>query len=169
MDDEWLERRALHYLGRWEATREGLARVLERGVRRRCLRTGEDPEAPLALIPALVDRLSQRGYVDDRRFATQLFESLRRQGRSRLHIHGKLRHKGVPDPIVRELVERDEPESELQAAWRLARKRRLGPHCPDPDRRAASRSRHLAALARQGFSREIAYRVIDADEIPELP
>ena len=164
MDSAWLERRAVEYAARWESTRHGVAEILERKIQQRCDRTGERPEQALALIPEIVEALAARGYVDDRRFATQLFERLRRQGRSRAQIRIRLHRKGVPDSITLELTrEEDDPEAELRAAWRLARRRCLGPHCPDPERRAASRERHLAALARQGFSREIAYRVIDAE------
>jgi len=170
LDAAWLEGHALRYAARWETTRRGVAELLERKVRERCERTGESPEAVLARVPGIVEELVARRYVDDRRFATQLTERLRRQGRSRAQIQMQLRRKGVPDGLILEqLRERDgdgadaERDAELQAAWRLARRRRLGPHCPDPERRAALRERHLAALARQGFSREIAERVIDAD------
>lgn len=172
LDAAWLEGHALRYAARWETTRRGVAELLERKIRERCERTGESPEAALARVPGIVDGLVERRYVDDRRFATQLVERLRRQGRSRAQIQMQLRRKGVPDGLILEQLRgRDgdgdgadaESEAELQAAWRLARRRRLGPHCPDPERRTVHRERHLAALARQGFSREIAERVIDAD------
>ena len=38
----------------------------------------------------------------------------------------------------------------------------------DAERRSADRDRHLAVLARQGFSREIAHRVIDAKDVLEV-
>ena len=167
LDAAWLERRAVEYVARWESTRRGVAEILERKVRQRCDRTGEDAEEILALVPGIVERLAERDYVNDHRFATQSFERLRRQGRSRAQIRLHLGRKGVPDSITLELTRDDDPDAELEAAWRVARRRRLGPHCPDPERRVAQRERHLAALARQGFSREIAHRVIDAEHVPE--
>ena len=169
MGPAWLERRAVEYVARWESTRRGVAEILERKIRQRCDRTGEDAEETLGLIPEIVSRLAERDYVNDRRFAAQTYERLRRQGRSRAQIRLHLRRKGVPDAITLELTRDEDPDADLEAAWRVARRRRLGPHCPDPERRAAHRDRHLAALARQGFSREIAHRVIDAERAPEPP
>lgn len=184
LDAAWLEGHALRYAARWETTRRGVEELLERKIRERCERTGESPEAALARVPGIVEGLVDRRYVDDRRFAIQLVERLRRQGRSRAQIQMQLQRKGVPDAIILEWTRdeakdggRDEARgeadsepgaegaegAELQAARRLARRRRLGPHCPDPERRAALRERHLAALARQGFSREIAELVIDGN------
>jgi regulatory protein len=169
MDEAWLEREALQYVARWEATRRGVETLLERRIRRRCERTGEPPEPALARIGGIVDGLAARDYVNDRRFATQLLERLRREGRSRAWIRLQLRRKGVPDPILRELTRPDDAGTELAAAWRLARRRRLGPFCRDAEQREASRQRHLAVLARQGFSREVACRVVDAADDSEAP
>ncbi len=171
LDAAWLEGHALRYAARWETTRRGVAELLGRKVRERCERTGESPEAALAQVPEVVEGLVARRYVDDRRFATQLALRLRRQGRSRAQIQMQMRRKGVPDDVILELTRErgggdgrgDGDDAELQAAGRFARRRRLGPHCPDPERRAALRERHLAALGRQGFAREIAESVIDGD------
>jgi len=59
-------------------------------------------------------------------------------------------------------------DEDLEAAWRTAKKRRLGPYCRDPAERSERRERHLGVLARKGFSREIAYRVVDADSPPDV-
>jgi len=195
LDVDWLEAEAIRHLARWESTRRGVREILERRLAARCERTGESPDAALGEIPDLVDRLVMRGYVDDRRFAEQLVDRARREGRSHRQISAKLEAKGVDADVV-EAVLRDREErrraermragsdgqrahdahvahaetdrdadedEELEAAWKTARKRRLGPFCSDPIKRAENRQRHLAALARQGFSREIAYHVIDAD------
>jgi regulatory protein len=68
--------------------------------------------------------------------------------------------------MAAELTRDEGPEtiqSELRAAWKIARKRRLGPHARSPEQRAADRDRHLGILARQGFTSDIAYQVIDAE------
>ena len=52
---------------------------------------------------------------------------------------------------------------EVEAAFRVARKKKLGPFCPDPDKRIAERQRHLGFLARRGFSSDVAHHVIDAE------
>jgi len=161
--------------------REALARRLQS----RCDRTGESPEAVIEAIPEVVDRLVDRGYVDDRRCAEQLIDRARRQGRSGARIRAQLESKGIDPSMLAQIetemrAERAEASStrpasefdsspetpideDLEAAWRTARKRRLGPFCVDPSQRAERRQRHLAVLARQGFSRDISYRVVDAD------
>ncbi len=198
LDADWLESEAIRHLARWESTRRGVREILERRLEARCERTGERPDAARCEIPSVIERLIDRGYVDDRRFAEQLVDRARRQGRSHRQIQAKLAAKGVEADVVdavlreREQRRRADPiqnesqqlaapharaeidlgldidldldlDEELEAAWKTARKRRLGPFCSDPSKRSEHRQRHLAALARQGFSREIAHRVIDAD------
>ena len=169
IDAAWVERKALAYTSRFEATRRGVAQLLERKIREQAARRGEDPEEALALVPAAVDGLVERGFVDDRRAATQWTDRWRREGRSKAWIRMKLAQKGVPEAIARERLAAGEGEGEgdddLRAAWQTARRRRLGPHCADPGRRRADRERHLAALARRGFSLDVARRVIDAESV----
>ena len=58
---------------------------------------------------------------------------------------------------------------DLAAAFKLARKRRLGPFRePDSEVRAERREKDLATLARAGFSYDVAQQVIDAPSVEEL-
>ena len=167
MDPDWLQERALRYAARWEASTSGVQTLLERKVRERCERTGESPEAILGQIPEIVSELVDNGYVDDRRFATEALERLRRQGRSTRQIRARLLARGIPEPLLDELFAAEDPAIDLRAAWRFARRRRLGPYCEDPQTRETTRDRHLGALARQGFELETALEVIDAEAPPE--
>jgi regulatory protein len=162
MDLAWLERKALDYTARWESTQRGVADFLERKIRWRCEETGERPEEILRLIPGVVEALAERNFVNDRRAAEQLFERLRREGRSEAQIRQRLASKGVPAAMADALLHDEDSDAELRAARRMARKRLLGPHCPDPERRIADRHKHLGVLARQGFSSDVAHRVIDS-------
>ncbi len=186
LDAAWLEREAILYVAQWETTRHGLREALERRLRNRCGRTGEDAATVIDAIPEVVQRLVDRAYVDDQRFAEQLIERERRQGRSGSRIRAQLEAKGADPSILAEVEARileervsegaaeagsftgDPTDMELEAAFRTAKKRRLGPYCVDPSERADRRQRHLAVLARQGFSRDIAYRVVDSDGPPEI-
>lgn len=186
---EWLEREAIRYLARWETTRQGLTEKLERKLLQRCERSGEDPGTLRHVIPELVEGLSERGYVDDRRYAEQLYERLRRQGSSRDRIRARLHAKGVDSTLVAEIeLERararaeaeddrvsstgvptgESHDEDLEAAWQIARKRRLGPFHPDPTRRLELRNRHLSILARRGFSHDVAHAVVDAERDAEM-
>jgi regulatory protein len=171
MDRDWLEQQALRYAARWESSAAAVRAHLERKVRERALETGESPDDILGFVPWVIQRLLERNYVDDRRFALTTIDRMRRQGRSTAQIEARLRAKGISESIRQELL-KDEVEAndqpELQAAWRLARRRKLGPYCLDSTKRAQHRERHLGVMARQGFDRETAERVVDAENSPEF-
>ncbi len=167
MDLAWLEERALRYAARWEASAAGVATLLERKVRERCERTDESPDPILELIPALVAKLIERGYVDDRRFAAGALERARRRGASTARIRARLAAKGISESLIDELLAEEDPTIEIRSAWKLARRRRLGPCCDDPAERRAARDRHLGVFSRQGFEHEIALQIVDADGPPE--
>jgi len=75
--------------------------------------------------------------------------------------------KGISESLLDELFAKEDPEIEIHAAWKLARRRRLGPYCGDPTERRQARDRHLGVLCRQGFDLETALRIVDADGAPE--
>ena len=192
LDPAWLEREAVSYLARWEATEHGLTQTLRKRLFARCERTGESPEQVEDAIGEVVSRLAAKGYVDDHRFAEHAFARARKDGRSRAQIHAQLRAKGVDSGLIEriELARASAPEDEageatetlshsdgavclepideeLAAAFRTARKRRIGPYFKDAERRSELRDKHLGILARRGFSRETAYLVIEADLTPQ--
>jgi regulatory protein len=73
--------------------------------------------------------------------------------------------EGDISAAIDEVNERSEGDSELEAAWSLARRKRLGPYRDDAVRKDL-RNRDLGVMARGGFSYSVAHRVIDADGIP---
>ncbi len=181
LDAGWLEDEAKNALARSDHSRRRLIQTVGRKLDARCERTGEDGEVLRDRIPEIVERLVERGYVDDRRLATHLFEKGRKAGRSRAWIENQLRAKGIDEETLREVQRSRSAEAtgdatdqggghahadEVEAAFRIARKKRLGPYCPDPDKRIAERQRHLGFLARRGFSSDIAHHVIDAELTP---
>ena len=91
-------------------------------------------------------------------------------------IRNRLHAKGVGDDILESLFAREKEEDEAQsdsaeekAAMELARRKRLGPFCPNPKQRVSRRDRDLAVFARQGFDLEVASKVIDTPSRKELP
>jgi regulatory protein len=170
-----LENAALHYLQRFATSAENLRRVLMRRVERSVRahdtdRDDTDREVGAALVDALVERFVAAGLVDDRVYAEGRALSLHRRGTAARVIRGRLRQKGVGDDDIEAAlatVAEEHPDGDLAAAVNLARRRRLGPYRstgPEPDRR----QRELAALARAGFSYDIARRVLDGDGIDEI-
>lgn len=167
---EGLEAQALHYLARFASSAASLRRVLRQKVERSARDHGTDRDAGLAAVERLIERFAETGIVDDARFAEGRAQSLFRRGTSRRATAAKLSEKGIgQDQIATALDSLDElsAEPELAAAAAYARRRRLGPFRP-PDSRAAHRDKDMAALARAGFTSDMARRVLDAPDAAAL-
>jgi regulatory protein len=163
----YLERAALHYLERYASSVEGLRRVLLRRVDKAAREDRGDPAEAAPWVEEIVARFAASGLVDDRSFAEGRAASLRRRGESARRIALKLREKGVDGELIGAVLEEedgpDREAAEFAAACRFARRRRLGP-LRDPAERADRRDRDMAALARAGFSLDVARRVLDLED-----
>lgn len=162
----YLQRAAMHYLERYSAPAAQLRQVLARKVRLSCRHHGEEPERYEAMLDEVVARCVASGLVDDRRFAEARAATLRRKGRSSRAIAARLSAKGVGRELVEE-TSHNTQDQELAAARLAARRKRLGPWSRGD--RASERQKHLAALARAGFSMTIARAVIDGAGEDEMP
>ena len=162
-----LHKSALHYLERYASSVAGLRRVLLRRVDRAVQEGRCERDEAVLWVDDIVGRFENAGLVDDRTFAAGQVASRRRRGESGRRIALKLREKGVDANVVDDaLLDEDGPDqtvAEFAAACRFARRRRLGP-MRDPDNRISRRDRDLAALARAGFSLDVARRVLDLDD-----
>jgi regulatory protein len=155
-----LREAALRHLERHAATSATLSRVLANRVRRWVLASTLDDEAKAeaaatarAAIPKVVAALVQARALDDAAFAESRARRLARAGGSRRRIAAHLAARGVA--LATET-------DEFAAALAFARRRRLPPF-GQPFADAPGRLKALAALARAGFSRDIAERVLRAD------
>jgi regulatory protein len=150
LDAESTMKAALDYLGRYAASEAGLAEVLaRRAVRARQLSLEVDEDEVKKTIGDVVKKLAKAGYLNDKLFAEAKITSLRRQGRSARQVAMKLKEKGVAG------AEFDaSPEAELEAAKAYIKRRRLG-------QSKERRDKDLAALARAGFSFDIAKKALD--------
>jgi regulatory protein len=169
-----LENAALYYLARFSASSAHLKRVLLRRVDRSIRVHGGDATEGRRLVDALVERFCRSGLLDDAAYAAGKARSLRRRGTSRSVIARTLRAKGVTadqtDAALAELTaesDAGDDEDERAAAARLAQRKRLGPFRPKAAR-TELRQRDMAALARAGFSYDVARQVIDADSADSL-
>ena len=160
-----LENAALYYLKRFSSSEENLRRVMMRRVERSARSHGTDREEGVAWVDELVAKLARAGLVDDRRYAEGRVHALHARGTSIRVITARLREKGVRAEIIEESIQalRDEqPGAELEAAIRLARRRRIGPFRIKPPVEG-QRKKDLAALARAGFDYGTAMKVADAE------
>jgi regulatory protein len=167
-----LENVALYYVERFSSTADSLRNVLNRRVHRSAHYHETDVAQGLNWVVEIVERFQGAGLIDDASFAQARARTLHQRGNSAKVITLKLRAKGVSGTLIELALENLETDcepgtsSEHQAAIRLARRRRLGPY-GDHAQRLQNRDKHMAALARAGFSYDIARRVID-DEMDNL-
>jgi regulatory protein len=163
-----LENVALWYLARYQASARSLERVLMRRVARSAAFHGTDADEGRTLVDDLIARYRRAGLLDDATYARARASSLHARGVSLRVIAGRLREKGVGESDIEDALaliaqEAGEDSPDLTAAQRTARRRRLGPWRKREDR-AARRDKDLAALARAGFSFDVAKQVIDAED-----
>lgn len=168
VSEEWLERAALHYLGRYAATRARLVEVLIRKVRRR----HEDDAPPSAeeagWVEAVADRCVELGYVDDAAYARARAATLLRKGKPGRAIAADLRHRGIGEEGVVEALEKIDTDEnaglDRRAAAALARRRRFGAFGTGKDQSDDRRRKELGAMMRAGFSYSLAVEILDMEE-----
>ena len=160
---------ALNHLARYAASEAGMARVLARRLDRwarvnaSTAADGADIAAATrrakAAIPGVIARLKELGALNDEAFAASRAKRLSREGKSRRATLAHLAAKGIRAPELD-----DAPERELAAACAYLRRRRAGPFGAAPEVKI------LAAMARGGFSQDVARRALrlDRDEAEAL-
>lgn len=156
--EETLRQTLLRYLERYDASRAQLRTVLLKKLPK------ELPSAERASLERAIDELLERfatsRIIDDRRLSESLVRGQRARGSSTRKIEGKLRARGVDAETTSAALGESSAraEDELEAAKTYARRRRLAERydlgVP------AERQKALAALARQGFSFEVARRAL---------
>lgn len=172
----YLDNVAAYYLARYASSSVNLKRVLMRRAGKSCAYHETPLEDAEEMIDALVERYCQAGFLNDENYALNLARSLRAKGKSARLILSKMYEKGVDAELAQgalksaddALLESTEAveDAEDAAAWRYARRRRLGPFRAAADR-AAYREKDLGSLARAGFSYGTAQHILDQDDVPE--
>jgi regulatory protein len=174
IDSGLIERWALHYLGRYASSAEGVRRVLLRRARRRLTGDREALAEAAILIDALVVRYRSSGLVDDAAYAGAQARARSRRGQSLRTIRAGLAAKGVgaeDAAAALEALREAGGNPDLAAACAFARRRRIGPWRRGPGEDDVDRVKELAAFARAGFARHTAVAVLacaDPDEAEVL-
>jgi regulatory protein len=167
-DEAALREAALNHLARYATTKAGLCRVLERRIARWARRAAgvldadeiaAHEAAAKQAVQSVVRQLAASGVVNDQEFAAARARSLLRSGHSRRGIAAHLAARGVGAETLRSVLPDDE-EAELAAAVALARRRRIGPFRTGDVPDQQQRQREQAVLARAGFSRAVALKVL---------
>jgi regulatory protein len=127
--------------------------------------------AEASMVRPVMERLKQRQYLDDARYARDFARShaqLRRQGRFR--IARELRSRGVPDHFIEPAMEEAFAETNEAAILRVRLKRRLSRMSGELDqRKLASLYRNLMAAGFSGDLIRSELRAIAEESVPEFP
>lgn len=97
----------------------------------------------------VLDRLTEAGLIDDRRFAEAVFDTQQRRQRSTRALRQELRTKGVDAELIDEASASVDTDADLAVARALVAKRLPGLQRVPPDVRYR---RLVGQLARRGFS-----------------
>ena len=166
----YLRNAALYYLDRYASSTANLRRILMAKVERSVRAHDTDRAEGTATVEALLTDFARDGVLDDARYAVGRVLALYRRGASTRAIRARLATKGVAREHIDHAIAalRDETaEPDFNAALTFARRRRLGPYRPQ-SARADHRTRDLASLGRQGFSYDVARRIIDSEDVASL-
>jgi regulatory protein len=162
LDGERLRELALFYAGRYATTEARLAAYLKRKLRERGWSGEDQPD-----VAALVGRLAELRYVDDRAWGEAKARGLAARGLGQRRVRQALRHGGLGEEDMGAVLAagEEEPDPGWAAALMFARRKRLGPYAADPEaaRLPEARRKALAVLMRAGHGFDIARRVLDAD------
>lgn len=125
--------------------------------------TDQDRETCIALLDKTVETFLRQGLLNDDLYLQGMVTSLRRRGLSTRAIQAKLQQKGLDSDKIAEAVRAIDgdvhtAEAELSAAVQYMRRKRLGCFAAEP------LEKHLASLARGGFSFDIANKALKLTE-----
>ena len=167
----YLERAALHYLGRFSSSEKNLEDVLVRKIRRRNENFSAPSEEQLGWVRDVVQKCIRYGYVNDRSYAEQRAELMLRRGKPPRAIRQDLNHKGIAsdtiEAVLAHLAEENSEGSEKVAAANYIRRRRFGPFrraLPSEEAVQAKLEKEIATMARGGFGYSLAKELLLMDE-----
>ena len=164
---KWLRDQALRYLNRFPATSHKMAQHLFNKAAPQLEHFDIVEEKLSADIEKVVADMIKAGFINDTEFAASKARLMARQGRSVAQIGLKLQEMAFSEADQSQALEalgEDRNALDRRAAARFVKRRRFGPYKPE-ETRGERRNKELASLARQGFSFDVATRVVDAKSI----
>ena len=154
-----LMNKALHYLGRYQASRAKLRVILQRFALRKIIKGNEDSYDESAIAQAIEDVILlcvDYGYVNDETLASARARQAIFAGQSKRQTSAKLKQLGVDDETAEKALQSRQEEwhdPEWAAILNAARKKRLGPFGAPVE--FDEKQKQMAKLARAGFSLDL--------------
>jgi regulatory protein len=152
LNSETLRELALRYVGKYATTKAKLRQYLARKLKERGWDDARPPE-----LERLADRFAELGLIDDAAYAMAKSRSLSARGYGKRRLADQMRQAGVGQADGADANAHAE-EAAIEAALRLARRRRIGPfaaEAPSPQ----MQEKWIAAMVRAGHDFSIS-RVI---------
>lgn len=165
--EEALKNLALSYVSRFPCTTDKLRKHLAKKMREAIDANEAQPGDGRKWIDGVVATLTRVRVLDDSSYADARAMTLHRRGRSTSLIVRDLAQRGAPEAAIlhaRATLAESSEDPDLTAAARLAKKKKLGPFAKVQPLTREVRMKHLATLARGGFSFDIARRIVDAKD-----
>ena len=155
---------ALYYFKRFETSKANLSSVLKRRIDEyaRWDKTFNKEEA-YGWAAKIIDEFVAIKYVDDERFAEIKVRNYLSAGKSPRYILGKLKEKGIDDNLAARVLDAQEYDP-LEAAIKLAKRKKIGPFSTSEEVRKERRTKDLAVLVCAGFDYDIAIKVLEMEE-----
>ena len=158
LDAEQLRELGLRYVGKYATTRAKLRQYLARKL---CERGWGDAGTPD--LEQLADRFAELGLVDDAAYALAKSRSLSARGYGKRRLTEQLLRAGVEKADSADASDHADEEA-VDAALRLAQRRRIGPFATEPpDPR--QREKWIAAMVRAGHGFGIAKAI--SSQLPD--
>jgi regulatory protein len=161
LNAEQLRELALRYVGKYATTRAKLREYLARKLRERGWDGGGDPN-----LEQIANRFAELGLVDDAAYALAKSRSLSARGYGKRRLVDQLRRAGVGAADGADAAAHAE-EAAVDAALRLAQRRRIGPFAAQPAD-PHLREKWIAAMIRAGHEFGIAKAISGLPPDPEI-
>lgn len=169
-----LEAAALYYLQRFASAEANFRQVMWRKIEKREASKQLSHAQKVEMIDAVTLKMLEFKYLDDAVYSLIKLRSGFAQGKSKRALFLYLTHKGVEKDVIASAFETylSETENEdfsssdieLRSALTYAKKKRLGAYHPKAPLEFELYQKHIARLARAGFSYDICKKALEARE-----
>ncbi|MGD9638807.1 MAG: regulatory protein RecX [Alphaproteobacteria bacterium] len=158
---EKLQKIALFYLSRYEATEKSLKDVLKRRIEK-AKNNGIDVQNAENSINNIISKMKEYNYLSDERYAENKVKELFAKGKSKKIIEQKLALKGIKSETISKVLssldDANNYNTDFIAAVNFARKKKIGPF--RKKLLENSIKKELGKMARGGFDYETSKKIV---------
>ncbi|MAF97508.1 MAG: RecX family transcriptional regulator [Micavibrio sp.] len=176
--ETYLHNAGLYYLQRFSSSSGNFRRVMLNKIEKSCrAHPDQSKQNCIELLETLIKKFEELDLLNDSNYTRSQVHALRRRGKSARYIHNHLASKALSKELIDEMLKLDQNEhnqedlkqSDIEAAFIHARKKRIGPYRRTDLNKEINLNKELANMARAGFSYEIAQKVLNTEpqDIPQ--